>query len=604
MSNNLIYLFLLLSCSWGFAQEQESFEKLSSDPHWLKLLHYSSPLIGKARSDVTSKDFFLSEDGRSNPFQELKATIKAIHESETSYCKFPSRRIWLEGKGLSFPKRECKDFLEWTRGNSIKSVSLIFASGYLGNPASFFGHPLLKLNFKDERSPHDFLDTAINYGAFTPPNVDPFSYAISGIFGGYNAGFTSADFFFHANNYSELELRDMWEYELQLSEDQVRELVAHLWDMKGATISYLFFSDNCAYRMGEVLELVTNKEFVSEHSPYAIPAALFHKLYEYSLVTDLKLLKSRQSRMTEKVLSLSSHESRSLHRIVDDPSYINSARFISEPKDSRSKILEATIDYYSYRLVTEKDDEVLKESRKQLLKQRLALPPKTFAWNEIPLTPPHKSQRPILTQIGFVQSENFGRTGTFRFRPVYYDLVSPDSGRPPRSSLSVLDFELNANEERLWLKNFNLISIETLNLSRTHLKNDGGFAWRFKVGADQVNLSCNTCTVPKLEVGGGKAWELTDKIVLFGMIDPRVQSHFEGSGILSVTPSISTLLTFSNDFRLSASAGKRYQIDVGHIPENIFNVEGRIGSDRTWDVRVTFQQHVDRRYGFATGFYW
>lgn len=603
MCNNLKIIFVLFFCSWAIAHEQETISSLSKKSHWLKLLHYSNPTLSSPKSDIISKDYFLAQDGAVNPESELKATVEAISSSQEIYCKFPSRRIWLERYGFQFPKRECPQFDEWTRGHSVKSVSLIFASGFLGNPASYFGHPLLKLNFKDERSPLDLLDTAINYGAFTPPNVNPFAYAIFGIFGGYDAGYTSTDFFFHKNNYSELELRDLWEYELKLSRPQIDELVAHLWDLNNAKIHYYFFSDNCAYRMANLLELVTNKKLLPEGLPFAIPASVFHKLEEHSLVRNTNLLESRQTRLKEKVYSLNRCEKIQLKKISQDINYIDSNEFKSQSVKEKSRVLEASMDYFSFRQVGN-DDESLKEARKKILRARVSLPPGKSEWKKLSMTPPHKAQKPILTNLGYVHSETFGDIGSFRFRPAFYDIVSPDSARPPLSSLSVMDIELNATDNRLWLKSLNLISVEALNVSSTHLEGDGGYAWRFKVGVDQMNLACNTCTVPRIEVGAGKAWEVSRSFVLYAMVDPRLQTQYQGSGFVNVTPSLATLITFSNDFRINAVAGRRYYFKSDYSAENMYLVEGRIGSNRNWDMRVSFQEHVDRRYAVGLGLYW
>lgn len=598
MSNNLILLLIIFICSWAWAQEQENALDLSRHPHWLKLLHYTHH-----QSDINSKEFFLAKDGASNPESELKATIDALNKSPEVSCRYPARRMWLEKMGMSFPAQKCPEYDVWTRGHGVKSISLIFASGFLGNPASYFGHPLLKFNFKDDRSPLDLLDTAINYGAFTPPDVGPLPYAIFGLFGGYDAGFTSADFFFHKNNYSELELRDLWEYELSLSPDQVDELVAHVWEMQNAKITYYFLSDNCAYRMGELLELIIDQKFMSKNIRFAIPSALFHKLHEYGLVKEVKLIKSRQTRMREKVLSLNQEERRQLKLISTDIDHVKSDEFLSLNEAHRSRTLEAALDYFSYRLVTDETDE-LKHAKRSVLQERISLPPGKTIWKDQPQRPPHETQRPILTQFGAFYSEKFGNAGSFRLRPALYDIVSPDTGRPPFSSLSIMDVELNASDERLWLKSFNLISVETLNMSKTGLKGDGGFAWRFKVGADQVNLACNTCTVPRGEVGVGKALEISKWLVIYGMIDPRIQSQYQGSGFLSLTPSLSALITVSDDFRINAVAGRRFYFNSDHTAESMYLVEGRLGSSRTWDLRVNYQEHIDRRYGVGVGFYW
>lgn len=603
MLSNLISLFIFLSCSWAWAHEQESIDALSQDPHWLKLLHYSNPLIGKAKSDITSDDYFLSNDGKHNPKSELLATIERLNSDEVVACKFPSRKLWLERKGYTFPERKCEDFVNWTHGHGVKSISLIFASGFLGNPASFFGHPLLKFNFKDKRSPLDLMDTAINYGAFNPPNEGAIPYAIKGMFGGYQAGFTSADYFFHKNNYSELELRDLWEYELNLNPDQVSELVAHLWDMKSAKLDYYFFDDNCAYRMGELLELVIDEELVSKNAPYAIPSAIFHKLHEANLVKEFRLMGSRQTRMHEKVHTLSQSERVHLKKISQNISYLDAQKFQNLPESQKSRVLETALEYFSFRIIKDQTED-LKTAKKKLLQQRLALPPEQHNWNRLPQNPPHEAQRPVLTQFGYFSSDKHGSGGSFRFRPVYYDLIAPDAGRPRHSSLGALDLELNFTEERLWLRNLNLLSAETLNVSRTGLEGDGGIAWRFKIGADQMNLACNTCTVARLEGGAGKAWEISRHLVLYGMIDPRLQSNYQNSGHLALTPNMNALITFSKDFRINASAGRRFYLDKVPRAESIYAIEGRAGSTRTWDLRIGFQEHVDRRYSIGVGYYW
>lgn len=601
MQYHLVSIFFLLTCSLVFAREQGKL--LALDPHWKKLLHFSPRLFGPARSDIISKDFFLAPNGASDPEAELAATVEGLTNTPEVYCRFPARRMWLESHGYSFAKRDCPEFEQWTRGHGVRSVSLIFASGFLGNPASFFGHPLLKFNFKDERSPLDLLDTAINYGAFTPPDVGPLPYAIKGIFGGYEAGFTSVDFFFHKNNYSELELRDMWEYELALSAQQVNELVAHVWELTDAKIPYYFLSDNCAYRMGDLLELVVERQLNPRGVPYSIPSTLFHKLHDYGLVKEVKLIKSRQTRLREKVLSLNNLEHTELRLITEDINNLSSDSYNELDTNQRSRVLESAMDYFSYRQVLDEKG-TAKEHKRRVLQARLALPPKVQEWQSQSQRPPHESQKPVLTQLGGFHSERFGRGASLRIRPVFYDLVSPDSGRPALSSLGLFDLEINATEEQVWLKTFNLISVENLNISKTGLYGDGGYAWRFKVGADQINLACNKCVVPRIEAGIGKAIEVSRSLVFYGMLDQRVQSNYQGSGFLSATPSFAALISVSEDIRFHASAGRRFYLEEVKSAENIYDVETRIGSHRSWDVRLRFQEHEDRRYGLALGRYW
>lgn len=593
MPIKLIFLFSLF-CFWANAQELE----LSNDPHWLKLLHYS-----RNSSDIKSGEFFISPEGSHDPQAELKATISGLKDSRELYCRFPARRAWLEKRGIHFPQYDCPDFEAYTRKNEIKSISLIFASGFLGNPASYFGHPLIKFNFKDERSPLDLLDLAINYGAFTPQDIDPVSYMVKGAFGGFDAGFTTVDFFFHKNNYSELELRDLWEYELNLNQEQRDEIVAHVWEMKQAKITYYFASDNCAYRVGELLEMVTGKSFNQRGLPFAIPVSLFHKIHDYGMVANIKLHPSRQTRLRGKVRTLNRNEYKALKEITSDISKTDEVLFKELSIEEKSRTLETAMDYFSYRQVEDENPE-LKLAKRKVLQERVKLPPSRNQWWEVPQRPPHEAQKPIMTQFSGFYSEKFGNGGSLRFRPAFYDLVSPDIARPLYSSLTVLDTEISVNEDRLWLKNLNILSIESLNLSKTGLRGDGGYAWRVLIGADQVRLDCNTCTVPKVEFGIGKAFEINDWLLIYAMIDPRLQTQFKGSGYLSLRPNLATLVTISDNLRIHAAAGRRFHIDRNKKAENIYHIEARLGSQRSWDIRINFQEHIDRRYGVGVGLYW
>ena len=74
-SSNETAIFLSL---WEQAQDRQ----LSRHPYWLKLLHFYS--IGESvgqwsfKSDIVSSSFFLSPEGKTDPAEELKSTLKAL----------------------------------------------------------------------------------------------------------------------------------------------------------------------------------------------------------------------------------------------------------------------------------------------------------------------------------------------------------------------------------------------------------------------------------------------------------------------------------------------------------------------------------------------
>lgn len=592
-------------------QKSARFQRLSHTNTWHKLIHYQPRLWGGVKSEISSEAYFLAKSGATDPEAELDATIAGMFAPETKdpnahpQCRFISRRLWLQKKlGTKFPQHSCPGFWEWSHGNSIQSISLIFATGFLGNPASFFGHPLLKFNFKDGSSPADLMDVAVNHGAFSPPEENVVIYALKGLLGGYKSGFSQTHFFYHHHSYVELELRDLWEYELNLSPEQVEKIVTHVWDLLGMNVPYYFLTDNCASRLAELLEMVVPQRLLPRHVPYAIPYTLFDHLISAGLVESVKVIDSRQSRLIDKYTSLKKSQKKILKEIIEDHSIMESEKFEKRSIEEKTRVLETMFDYYSFRMVLDKDDLELKAKKKEVIMQRLKLPPGALEWPRRVKEAPHLGQRSVLTQVGFFQSKKFHGGGTLRARPAYYDLISPDRGRLPNSSLAIFDSEVNFTAHKLWLRKLDGIAVESLNLSHTGLPGDGGWAWRFKLGLDNQNLACAGCVVARAEGGVGKSYQLSDGAVLYAMVDPRLQTSNQGSGHLAVAPSLSALLTFADYWRANLSLGRRYFLDGSQVQEPMYGFENRFGSSREWDIRLSYFDHIDRRYALAYGYYW
>src|SRR5205085_229014 len=124
----------------------------------------------------------------------------------------------------------------------------------------------------------------------------------------------------------------------------------------------------------------------TRHIPFAIPASLFHKINDGKLVKDVKLLKSRQTRLKEKVHSLSKDEFRQLKLISEDIDHIHSKEFKEKNNNEQSRVLESALDYFSFRQVGN-DDVLLKDARKKILMARVTLPPNKTEWESLPQRP-------------------------------------------------------------------------------------------------------------------------------------------------------------------------------------------------------------------------
>ena len=339
--------------------EQAEFLELAEHPTWLKLLHYE-PGIFSMTSAIHSPEFFLAKDGKENPRSELLSTLKAFFadingdENKHAQCVFFARFIWLKSvlplEQEHLPNPVCDEYLTWSLAGSVDSISLVYASGYLSNPASFYGHTLIKFNTHSDNQSR-LLDATINYGAIVPDHENPISYIIKGLTGGYGAGFSHINYHFHTHNYTETELRDLWEYELAFSYEETQFLIAHLWELLGKEYTYYFLNKNCAYRMAELFELIDGVELVADSSPWVIPQDIFRHIartdYDNKpLLRSVNFLPSRRSRFYQKYYALSQEERNFFSRIVLQPETLDHDRFHNAKTQTKYRLLDALIDYY------------------------------------------------------------------------------------------------------------------------------------------------------------------------------------------------------------------------------------------------------------------
>lgn len=302
---------------------------LANDPYWHALMHYrANAHAGDSGllSEIISPDFFLSKRGPMDSSAELAATIAAFFQNpETdpnshAQCRFVARYKWLR-KSLDWrtaqpPPVACSQLDSWLLNGRIESLSLIFATGYLSNPASLYGHILLKFNTSRSISSTNLLDQSINFGAIVPANEIAVIYIFKGLFGGYEAGFSHDHFYRHNHMYAENELRDMWEYEISLTADEIDQIVSHSWELLGNKFVYYFLKENCAYRMAELLELVIKKPLLPSHVPWSIPASIFNHLMTLQrngspVVRNVRWIPSRQNRFYKKFSTLTAAQKNS-----------------------------------------------------------------------------------------------------------------------------------------------------------------------------------------------------------------------------------------------------------------------------------------------------
>lgn len=631
----LLSLFFVLGCliqPVAWAEEEAAYLRLSQqahalqlaqDPYWHKLLHYrAAPLSGQVRSDIVSPEFFLSPAGMQDPAAEFDATLRAmlappgVDPDAHAQCRFVARYQWLrerlDGQGIALQEVRCPRYEAWSAHGGITSLSVIFATGYFSNPASYYGHLLLRFDSGDRQADAGLLDQTLNFGAIVPEGEPGLLYVAKGIFGGYEAAFSSVQFYRHNHSYAEDELRDMWAYQLELTPDEVRRIAAHGWELLHARFDYYFAKENCAYRMAELLGLVVDDPLLYSDLPWSAPGTVFDRLMEVQrdgrpLVRQVSLIPSRLHRFHARYRQLDEVQRLVLQDWVDHPGTFEMPAYAALDAGGRTGVVDALLEYAEFRRVRDAADPFAAQARRALLLERMRLPPRmarAAPQSGADSAPPHVGPRPNLVRFGVLDNRTLGQGVSLELRPAYFDRLSLDDGRIAHATLSMFDAELVRFGSTLRLRRLDVVALEHMNLSETPLPGDGGVAWRLRFGLDSHDLACLDCLVGQVTGGLGRAMSLAGGSVAYVMADAFTQTPYAGSGNLGVAFNAGMIVAPAPAWKSSLEIGQRRYLDgaCGHLPT--VRWENRFGDSRDFDVRLNYEKRNAAQWQLAASWYW
>jgi len=423
---------------------------------WQVLLHYRADALGGGvTSEADGPGFFNAPDGRTDPRAELAATLAAFFSADilppggmTAQCTFPARYAWLDER-LGFdpqrlPRQPCPRFEAWRARLDPQSVTLIYASYFLNNPASMFGHTLLRFDKRGRREEERLLDYAVNFGAAVPDDENPLRYVALGVSGGYRGYFSLLPFYVKVNEYNDFESRDLWEYELSLTPAQLDRLVAHTWEMGSTWFDYFFFRENCSYHLLSLLEAADPALRLRERFPgWALPTETVRQVTGTpGLVRRTVYRPSRSSRIAQKMDALTPPERAAALRLIADAD-ADPPGFAALPVATQALILETAIDHHQYRLAGEPAEQpALRRSLRTLLVRRSRVPHREARDFAPRAAPPEVGHGPVRLHLAAGASgpgENFAEVGV---QPAFHDLLSASAGFAAHSQLNALRLRL------------------------------------------------------------------------------------------------------------------------------------------------------------------
>ncbi len=570
-------------------------KQLATSPVWLNLLHFKRhPLTGQLRSLADDPAFFAAANGSRDAQAELDATLELFFDTvaetptvQPAQCRYRARFIWLSAQlGLDdrLPGATCARFQTWRQAMNPQGLTLIYASAYLNSPASMYGHTMFRVDQAGQRPATETLAYTLSYAADGDSNDGiGIGFALKGLMGLYPGLFSSTPYYLRVREYSDLENRDIWEYQLDLTPLEIEMVLAHAWELGTVRFDYFFFDENCSYHILSLLDvarpsLQLTDQFVWHTIPIdtvkaamALPGLVKQVRYRPS---QLSLLQARADTLNPlqlqwaKDLSLGTQTLAKLDQ--QTPSPLESAQ-----------ILEFSDLYLSYQQVA--GGVAQKDADERLHALRLA---RSSYPTVAPATPPTPATRPdqghssarLALAYGQQDQLPFVEVG---FRPALHDLLDPEPGYARGAQIAFGEVSARVYErEYAELERLDFIHIASLS-PRTPLFQPK--SWRVRWGLERLDSTVGRVAAHALAGSMGMAWDLTPHVIAYGFADVRTDYIPEWNTRTSMGA--------------GASVGALWDVNAGwRVMANLSfmeNSHASLGVQRTTSIASRWALHPD-----------
>ena len=527
---------------------------LSQSRYWHLLLH-----MPHETSEIDDTAFFLAPDGKTNAAAELNATIAALY-NETRFddnatgCLYPARRYWLQHTlGLeALPKLQCRAYERIVKEVDPQAATLVFSAAHINSPASMFGHTFIRI---DSSYDSKMLSHAINYAAGADPDKENgILFAFKGLFGGYPGLYSMLPYYEKLKEYRDSEQRDIWEYDLNLTPDEVMMMVRHIWEIQRVYNWYFFFDENCSYNMFWLMEIARPSVHLREHFTYqVIPLETVHATEAEGLVKAKHYRPSKRTMLLGYEAVLDTKGTQDAKELVfgtripeqilaDDAASMQTKRYI----------LEAAAELAQYHLMKGDID------KPTYLKRYHAILSARATLGKGAKVPIHRPANPDkghrATRSGLATGWRDGRpVQTIGIRPAYHDLGDSDIGFLRGTQIEFLNLVARYDHDGAAVEKATILSIVSIAPLSAFFK---PFSWRMRAGWDQSFMERKTTF--GLSVGAGYSIG-NESGYVYAMADPEL--YIADRAVAAVKPSLGAVLYTGDGAKLTAEGGYRLYAD-------------------------------------------
>ncbi|MCG2837961.1 DUF4105 domain-containing protein [Photobacterium sp. WH77] len=566
----LSLLPLSVFSSTAFAYTQQDLVHLSTSDYWHTLGHYQPGLTGSFTSLVDSPSFFVSPQGKDDPLAELNATVEGFEreakQSDSSpndqslSCRYPARFHWLKQKlHTDWPVAVCPEQTLWKQALNPKGLTLVFPTAFMNSPSSMFGHTLLRVDAKDQNRNRELVAFAINFAATPESNDNAFLYAAKGLFGNYPGTFSVMPYYRKVREYNDLESRDIWEYALNLDEEEVQQVLRHLWEMNGVEFDYYFIDENCSYQLLALLEAGREGLDLTSGFDYrAIPSDTVKVLRENGLIEVPKYRASFGTRLMHYAEQLDDQQLLAARAAM-------TGQYPTEGSLSeRAAILEMAYEWLNFEFYDQAlaREDIAPQLQKLLIARSKLNTSSPFSEPVKPAMSPDEGHNSSRLGLGYRYSNHNADQALLEWRVAYHDLLDNAGGYIPGAQISFFDLQLGVDQDGDVDLN-QLYLLDAMSLAPDYRVFDS-LSWNIRAGYDRQPDTRGLTGRYFMQGGYGKSWGDANRLHAYTLLSSEL-NYFDAQGEnLSLGLGMESGLVWqaNEEHKLALSAQGLYQWDA------------------------------------------
>lgn len=600
-----IFCLNILLLSNVVAQSNVDTLSLSQNVQWRSLLHINTQNdANNIESYVDDSNFFLAIDGATNPESELLATIKAIKNQKEIQCKYPARTLFLSKKipnfASSLPIYDCKDYREWRNKLNTSSIVLVFASAQLNSPSSMYGHTFLRFDSAEVASNSTYLSHALNFGASVPDNENGFLYAARGLTGGYPGKFASNPYFEKIKEYGRLENRDLWEYKLDLTPEEINRMMAHIWELQDINFEYYFFDENCSFRLLELIDVARSGIHLADQFPVtAMPLDTIRVVKDANLISDIHYRPSILTELEAQLSLLSSEDKSLVLALSQDDKFLLDDRFITLSDKKKQLVVDSAYRYLRYQNTFNGRKPDITRRSFILLKYLNKNPTTIKIHIDTPVSPEQGHKTSMLAVSGGQIDDKYFME--LKYRGSYHDLLDPSAGYYSGMSLNMVNISLRVYEEG----DINVDKVELLDIFSLSERNKflSPWSWKANVSIEQQWTNGKEILATHGTGGRGVSYRPLDNSYVFLLATGRLEFNSKLDTYAAVAPGLhlgflnywqnTSLLFEIEHYQFLFDQTQRSRISFQQSLQLGDNASIRLSADYH---KVASKEHIDKKY--------